>query len=151
MHILTISNNCAKLTHVKCNCRTPSSVELRHNDKDHEIAVQVLGTEETWQTPSLLLAQVKNGQNGRAVFSQVHLEIDPEEFEDDEEKFKALQKSNGARLEILKDILSKHFHLKCDENTDKVQFGPGYFLGRYDVSCYISTNKSEMHTIFFPG
>lgn len=32
--------------------------------------VQVLGTEETWQTPSLLLATVKGG-DGRAIFSQV--------------------------------------------------------------------------------
>lgn len=50
--------------------RTPSVVELCHNGKDYIIQVQVLGTEETWETPSLLLATVK-GTVGRAVFSQV--------------------------------------------------------------------------------
>lgn len=52
--------------------RTPSAVELSHNGKEYIIQVQVLGTEETWQTPSLLLATVK-GFPGRAVFSQVGL------------------------------------------------------------------------------
>jgi biotin--protein ligase len=113
--------------------RTPSNVELRHNDKDYNIQVQVLGTEETWQTPSLLLAKVKASQ-GRAIFSQVHLEIDPDEFENDEDKYRSLLSSNEARLEILKDILSNHLDLVCDESFGKVQYSPGYFLGRYDVS-----------------
>lgn len=52
--------------------RTPTAVELSHNGKDYTIQVQVLGTEETWQTPSLLLASVK-GTTGRAVFSQVNI------------------------------------------------------------------------------
>lgn len=51
--------------------RTPSTVELSHNGKNYIIQVQVLGTEETWQTPSLLLATVK-GSIGKAVFSQVN-------------------------------------------------------------------------------
>lgn len=50
--------------------RTPSVVEIEHNGKSHTIQVQVLGTEETWQTPSLLLASVKSS-SGRAIFSQV--------------------------------------------------------------------------------
>lgn len=54
--------------------RTPSAVEIQHNGKDYTIQVQVLGTEETWQTPSLLLATVKDGE-GRAIFSQASLFI----------------------------------------------------------------------------
>lgn len=50
--------------------RTPSTVELQHGGKNYTVQVQVLGAEETWQTPSLLLATVK-GSEGRAVFSQV--------------------------------------------------------------------------------
>lgn len=50
--------------------KTPSTVDIQHNGKTYTIQVQVLGTEETWQTPSLLLASVK-GSKGRAVFSQV--------------------------------------------------------------------------------
>ncbi|RZC40509.1 biotin--protein ligase, partial [Asbolus verrucosus] len=111
--------------------RTPSNVELRHNDRDYNIQVQVLGTEETWQTPSLLLAKVKLSQ-GRAVFSQVHLEIDPDEYENDEDKYRSLLSSNEARLEILKDILSNHLDMVCDENFGNVDYSPGYFLGRYD-------------------
>lgn len=52
--------------------KTPSTVDIQHNGKTYTIQVQVLGTEETWQTPSLLLATVK-GTNGTAVFSQVML------------------------------------------------------------------------------
>lgn len=52
--------------------RTPSTVEIQHGGKNYTIQVQVLGAEETWQTPSLLLATVK-GSEGRAVFSQVML------------------------------------------------------------------------------
>lgn len=51
----------------------PRSVEvqdLQHNV--HNLQVQVLGTEETWNTPSLLLATNAN-TGGKAVFSQVSL------------------------------------------------------------------------------
>lgn len=50
--------------------RTPSTVEIQHNGKNYVVQVQVLGTEETWQTPSLLLASVR-GSCGKAIFSQV--------------------------------------------------------------------------------
>lgn len=50
--------------------KTPSTVDIQHNGKTYTIQVQVLGTEETWQTPSLVLATVKDGK-GKAVFSQV--------------------------------------------------------------------------------
>ena len=49
----------------------PRSIELKDLNGDlHNLEVKVLGTEETWNTPSLLLANsLKCG--GRAVFSQV--------------------------------------------------------------------------------
>ncbi|XP_044261348.1 biotin--protein ligase [Tribolium madens] len=119
--------------------RTPSNVEMRHNEKDYNIQVQVLGTEETWHTPSLLLAKVKNSQ-GRAVFSQVHLEIDPDVYENDEEKFQSLLSSNEARLEILKDILSSHLDLTCDDSFGTIEYSQGYFLGCYDAKVNMMTD-----------
>ncbi|CAH1110239.1 unnamed protein product [Psylliodes chrysocephalus] len=111
--------------------RTPSAVEIQHGGKDYIIQVQVLGTEETWQTPSLLLASVKGGR-GRAVFSQVHLEINPNQFEDDENKFEALKGSDQARMEILKDILVNHLEMDCSTQME-IDYTPGYFLGRHDL------------------
>nr|XP_023018683.1 uncharacterized protein LOC111507580 isoform X1 [Leptinotarsa decemlineata] len=112
--------------------RTPSAVEIQHNGKNFVIQVQVLGTEETWQTPSLLLATVKGGE-GRAIFSQVHLEIDPNEYEDDEKKFEALKDSDQARLEILGDILSNHLDIDCRNRVCDIVYAPAYFLGRHDM------------------
>lgn len=54
--------------------RTPSVVEIQHNGKTYTVQVQVLGAEETWQTPSLLLANVKGDSGGKVVFSQVNIE-----------------------------------------------------------------------------
>lgn len=66
--------------------------------------------------------------------SQVHLEIDPTQYEDDEDKFAALKESNKARLEILRHILSHHLDMDCvNENSDP-PLSAGYFLGRHDVS-----------------
>lgn len=50
--------------------RLPPTVEVQHNNKRYTVQVQVLGAEETWHTPSLLLASVR-GTKGRAIFSQV--------------------------------------------------------------------------------
>lgn len=49
----------------------PRSVDVNDLQGDpHTLQVQVLGTEETWNTPSLMLASdIKNG--GKALFSQV--------------------------------------------------------------------------------
>lgn len=107
-------------------------VDIQHNGKEYTIQVQVLGTEETWQTPSLLLATVK-GNNGRAIFSQVHLEINPNQYEDDERKFEALKESDKARLEILKDILENRLDVDCTSSAIDVKYEAGYFLGRHDV------------------
>ncbi|XP_060532773.1 biotin--protein ligase [Cylas formicarius] len=129
--------------------RTPSAVEIQHNGKEYTIQVQVLGAEETWQTPSLLLATVK-GSEGRAIFSQVHLEISPSQYEDDESRFEALKESDPARLDILKDILSNHLDLDCGNPNPVPDYTPAYFLGRHDLKLkmlsecpYIKDNKLE--------
>lgn len=41
----------------------------------HNLQVQILGTEETWNTPSLLLATDSNN-GGKAIFSQVNKQYD---------------------------------------------------------------------------
>lgn len=39
------------------------------NNKHHEISIQILAAEDTWETPSLLLAKSPSG--GKIIFSQV--------------------------------------------------------------------------------
>ncbi|XP_076254606.1 holocarboxylase synthetase-like protein isoform X2 [Rhynchophorus ferrugineus] len=123
--------------------KTPSTVNIQHNGKDYTLQVQILGTEETWQTPSLLLATVQ-GSEGRAVFSQVHLEINPNEFVDDENKFTALKDSNEARIDILRDILCKQLELDCHNEYEVPKYTPGYFLGRHDLK---NAMLNETHCI----
>lgn len=66
----------------------------------------------------------------------MHLEIDPNEYEDDEDKFAALKESNNARLEILRHILSERLGMDCQNVSGEAQMTPGYFLGRHDVSVF---------------
>ncbi|XP_054733910.1 biotin--protein ligase [Anastrepha obliqua] len=114
----------------------PRSVELQDlHGEVHNLDVTVLGTEETWNTPSLLLANnVKSG--GRAVFSQVHLETSPSQFEMDEPKYKILKKNEPVRLEILSDLLSKHLEVSVQQpestNHAKCTYQEAYFLGRHE-------------------
>lgn len=53
---------------------------LGSEDKAHTLAVKVLGAEETWQTPSLILA-VENQTGGKVVFSQVCYSLIKQHFE----------------------------------------------------------------------
>lgn len=96
--------------------------------------VKVLGTEETWHNPSILLATLASS-GGKVVFSQIHLEVDPTQYEYEEDKFKALKESNAARLEIISDLLSTHLEMETISHTAKtdVIYTPAYFLGRYEV------------------
>ncbi|KAJ9584247.1 hypothetical protein L9F63_021409 [Diploptera punctata] len=111
----------------------PSSVQVMDKDNtSHTLHVQVLGAEETWHTPSLLLA-TETGSGGKVVFSQVHLEVDPTQYEDEETKFAALKHSNTARLEILQDLLSTHLGLQCSSKQSMPQYTPAYFLGRHET------------------
>jgi biotin--protein ligase len=122
---------------------------LDGNNKPHTLQVQVLGAEETWHTPSLLLATVSNG-DGKVVFSQVHLEVDPTQYEDEESKFMALKESNTARLEIIQDLLSTHLGLECAADQKLPTYTPGYFLGRHEVGvCFVSGNWSSRNVAIF--
>uniref|UniRef100_A0A1A9X1X6 BPL/LPL catalytic domain-containing protein n=1 Tax=Glossina brevipalpis TaxID=37001 RepID=A0A1A9X1X6_9MUSC len=120
------------------NSRNPSIELMDLQGNVHHLDVKVLGTEETWNTPSLLLAQNrKNG--GVAVFSQVHLEINPNEFESDENKYHILKQNEATRHEIFSDLLKNHLglnvHLENDSNCSatKTVFQNAYFLGRHEA------------------
>jgi hypothetical protein len=48
----------------------PRSIELKDDvGLVHNVNVQILGTEDTWKTPSLLMVSTDNG--GKIIFSQV--------------------------------------------------------------------------------
>ncbi|XP_015037806.2 biotin--protein ligase isoform X3 [Drosophila pseudoobscura] len=116
----------------------PRSMELKDlAGHSHKLDVQVLGTEETWNTPSLLLANsLKSG--GKAVFSQIHLETSPSEFESDEIKYSILKQYERTRLEIFADLLSKYLDVqvvKADgvgQSQSGVVYQQAYFLGRHE-------------------
>ncbi|KAM7361646.1 holocarboxylase synthetase-like protein isoform 2-T2 [Cochliomyia hominivorax] len=115
----------------------PRSIELKDLNGDmHQLDVKVLGTEETWNTPSLLLANNRKS-GGTAVFSQVHLEINPTEFEADESKFSILKQNDNIRHEIFADLLKNHLTLSVQENKSatepKLVFKNAYFLGRHEA------------------
>ncbi|RZF46367.1 hypothetical protein LSTR_LSTR011151 [Laodelphax striatellus] len=122
----------------------PNSVEIQDTDKkQHTLDVKVLGAEETWQTPSLILATTQNG--GKIIFSQVHLEVDPLQYENDEAKHKALRSSDKARVEILIDLLSTHLGLKCGKQGPDPKYTPAYFLGTHELKLeFMESLKGSM-------
>ncbi|KAK3920863.1 Biotin--protein ligase [Frankliniella fusca] len=129
---------------------TPATVEvLDSENRLHTFQVQVLGTEETWQTPSLLLASTGSGPGaGKIVFSQVHLEEDPSQYESEEGKYSTLRQSDGARREILRDLLVSHLDMECGDSARSFnnQFTQGYFLGRHELKQeFMSSVKSRMN------
>ncbi|KAL6440601.1 hypothetical protein ACFW04_003233 [Cataglyphis niger] len=96
----------------------------------HLFNVQILGEEETWQTPSILVATLASS-GGKIVFSQIHLEADPAEYENKEDVFEALKESNTARLEILSDLLSTHLEIEINRNLKKpIIYTPAYLLSQ---------------------
>ncbi|KRG01256.1 biotin--protein ligase isoform X2 [Drosophila mojavensis] len=116
----------------------PRSMDLKDlTGQTHQLEVKVLGTEETWNTPSLMLAKsLQSG--GKAIFSQVHLETNPNEFEFDEVKFAILKQSERIRIEIFTDLLRKYLEVQV-RGTDSegaasaaVVFKHAYFLGRHE-------------------
>ncbi|XP_017009977.2 biotin--protein ligase isoform X2 [Drosophila takahashii] len=122
----------------KSHSRKPS-MELKDlAGHSHKLDVQVLGTEETWNTPSLMLAKsLQSG--GKAVFSQVHLEMNPSEFESDEIKYSILKQNERTRLEIFADLLGKYLDVQVQNGEGVDQQQPGvvyqhaYFLGRHEA------------------
>ncbi|CAH0731845.1 unnamed protein product, partial [Brenthis ino] len=93
----------------------------------HELDIQVLASEETWRTPSLLQATDLTN-NGVAIFSQIHLEADPNDYLGEEGI-----RSNEARLEILHKILGDilGLHVKDCRDVTQLEYTKGYFLGNH--------------------
>ncbi|XP_064549702.1 biotin--protein ligase isoform X3 [Drosophila montana] len=116
----------------------PRSMDLKDmTGQTHQLDVKVLGTEETWNTPSILLANsLRSG--GKAVFSQVHLETNPSDFEFDEMKFAILKQSERTRIEIFTDILHKYLDIEVQVSESQVPapagvvFKQAFFLGRHE-------------------
>ncbi|KAF9411933.1 hypothetical protein HW555_009407 [Spodoptera exigua] len=93
----------------------------------HELDIQVLASEETWRTPSLLQStDLTNG--GIAIFSQIHLEADPSDYLGDEG-----MKSNDARLGIIHKILGDilGLHVKEPKELTQIEYTRGFFLGNH--------------------
>nr|XP_050853276.1 biotin--protein ligase [Vespula vulgaris] len=112
--------------------------------KSHSFGIKVLGTEETWHTPSIILANLADS-NGKAVFSQIHLEADPAQYELEENKFNALKQSNLARLEIFNDLLSVHLGIEVSPLSKKtpVNYTPAFFLGRHELKLEVLEKLKE--------
>ncbi|XP_076242598.1 holocarboxylase synthetase-like protein isoform X2 [Calliopsis andreniformis] len=111
----------------------PTSVDVKDKTGNlHSFNVKVLGAEETWHTPSILLATYpKSG--GKVVFSQIHLEVDPMQYEFEESKFAALKESNVARLEIFNDLLNNHLGIElCNIRQMTASYTPAFFLGHHE-------------------
>ncbi|KMZ01630.1 biotin--protein ligase isoform X1 [Drosophila simulans] len=138
-HFSTDSEESTKSHSRKPALVCPRSMELKDlAGHSHNLDVQVLGTEETWNTPSLMLAKsLQSG--GKAVFSQVHLEMNPSEFESDETKYSILKQNERTRLEIFADLLGKYLDVQVrgGEGVDQPQPGVvykhAYFLGRHEA------------------
>ncbi|XP_077264687.1 holocarboxylase synthetase-like protein [Temnothorax americanus] len=113
----------------------PTSASVKDKKGNlHSFDVKVLGKEETWHSPSILLATLPSS-GGKVVFSQIHLEIDPMQYVYEGDKFDVLKKSNVARLEIISDLLSTHLGLdvNCDTSQRSVRYTAGYFLGKFEM------------------
>uniref|UniRef100_A0A2M4AKI4 Putative biotin holocarboxylase synthetase/biotin-protein ligase n=1 Tax=Anopheles triannulatus TaxID=58253 RepID=A0A2M4AKI4_9DIPT len=105
--------------------------------KLHSLTVEILAQEETWNTPSILEAHNRK-TGGRAIFSQIHLELDPSLFQTSiDTADNALQNSNQLRYEILSDLLGGRIGLKLREaHTSKesdIAYKNAYFLGKHEA------------------
>uniref|UniRef100_A0A336MRZ2 CSON000373 protein n=1 Tax=Culicoides sonorensis TaxID=179676 RepID=A0A336MRZ2_CULSO len=113
----------------------PRYVEVKDiQGGQHKLNVQILGTEETWNTPSLMLAQNSNS-GGIAIFSQIHLEIDPSNYETNGAQYNILVQNEKYRLEILGDLLKSHLGLIVSNESSRKKtstYTNAYFLGKYD-------------------
>lgn len=96
--------------------------------------VKILGTEETWQNPSILLATLANS-GGKVVFSQIHLERDPVEYSRAKKLYETLRENDDARLGIISDLLSTHLEMEINRAPAFKGYSLGYLLSRNeDVS-----------------
>ncbi|XP_050068411.1 biotin--protein ligase isoform X2 [Anopheles maculipalpis] len=117
--------------------------------KPHSLAVEILAQEETWNTPSILEAHNRK-TGGRAIFSQIHLELDPSLFQSNiDAADNSLQNSNQLRYEILSDLLGSRFGLKLREKSggsdETIVYKNSYFLGKHEAKvAMLDTLKSTM-------
>uniref|UniRef100_A0A182K7Q6 BPL/LPL catalytic domain-containing protein n=1 Tax=Anopheles christyi TaxID=43041 RepID=A0A182K7Q6_9DIPT len=118
--------------------------------KPHSLAVEILAQEETWNTPSILEAQNRK-TGGRAIFSQIHLELDPSLFQSNiDGADNSLQSSNQLRYEILSDLLGSRIGLKIKEKSGKadeksIAYTNAYFLGKHEAKVQmLESLKSTM-------
>ncbi|XP_049536009.1 biotin--protein ligase isoform X1 [Anopheles darlingi] len=105
--------------------------------KLHSLTVEILAQEETWNTPSILEAHNRK-TGGRAIFSQIHLELDPSLFQTSiDTADNALQNSNQLRYEILSDLLGGRIGLKLREahacKESDIVYKNAYFLGKHEA------------------
>lgn len=61
--------------------------------------------------------------------------MDPSQYESEEGKHSTLRQSDGARREILRDLLVSHLDMECGDSarTSNIVHTRGYFLGRHEV------------------
>ncbi|XP_049280287.1 biotin--protein ligase [Anopheles funestus] len=117
--------------------------------KPHSLAVEILAQEETWNTPSILEAHNRK-TGGRAIFSQIHLELDPSQFQSNiDGADNSLQNSNQLRFEILSDLLGSRIGLKLREKSggtdETIVYKNSYFLGKHEAKvAMLDALKSTM-------
>uniref|UniRef100_A0A182MHJ7 BPL/LPL catalytic domain-containing protein n=1 Tax=Anopheles culicifacies TaxID=139723 RepID=A0A182MHJ7_9DIPT len=117
--------------------------------KPHSLAVEILAQEETWNTPSILEAHNRK-TGGRAIFSQIHLELDPSQFQSNiDGADNSLQNSNQLRYEILSDLLGSRIGLKLREKSggsdETIVYKNSYFLGKHEAKvAMLDALKSTM-------
>ncbi|XP_076762420.1 holocarboxylase synthetase-like protein [Xylocopa sonorina] len=120
----------------KASVSPPTSVKVKDKKGNtYSFELKVLGTEETWHTPSILLGTL-SGSSGKVVFSQIHLEVDPMQYELEESKFNALKESNATRLEIFNDLLKVHLGVELRDTSRQniaITYTPAFFLGRHEL------------------
>ncbi|XP_064083584.1 uncharacterized protein LOC135199452 isoform X5 [Macrobrachium nipponense] len=105
----------------------------------HRLNLTILATDDTWGAPSLLSAKLQ-GNKGKAVFSQVHLERDPRECFGASEVSAKLSSSNEARLEILRDLLSTELNMDTTQTNAASLFTAAYALGRHELKQELLTH-----------
>ncbi|XP_052868831.1 biotin--protein ligase [Anopheles cruzii] len=103
--------------------------------KEHSLAVEILAQEETWNTPSILETHNRK-TGGRAIFSQIHLELDPSSVQTSiDQPDDTLQSSNELRYAILSDLLGGRIGLKLKQSSkeDAIGYKNAYFLGKHEA------------------
>lgn len=108
----------------------PESTSVKDKKgNSHMFDVKILGTEETWQNPSILLATLASS-GGKVVFSQIHLERDPMEYSRSRNIYETLKENDAARLGIISDLLSTYLEMEITRAPAFKGYSIGYLLSR---------------------